>query len=59
MSASNEGRIDHDLLAYISPAVMEHVNPYGTYEFPVEQEYARQGDRSLRAPGDTPGEPIQ
>src|ERR1700738_3825503 len=26
---------------------MEHVNPYGTYEFPVESEYARTGYRSL------------
>jgi hypothetical protein len=36
------------LLAHVSPALMEHVNPYGTYEFPVEAEYARQGFRPLR-----------
>jgi hypothetical protein len=26
----------------------QHVNPYGTYEFPVEAEYARTGYRPLR-----------
>lgn len=36
--AVRRGRIDH-----VSPALIEHVNPYGTYEFPVEAEYARQG----------------
>ncbi|SDG69828.1 Transposase and inactivated derivatives, TnpA family [Lentzea fradiae] len=46
--AARRGRIDHDLLAHVSPALMEHVNPYGTYEFPVEAEYARQGFRPLR-----------
>jgi len=29
---------------------MEHINPYGTYEFPVEDEYARIGFRPLREP---------
>ncbi|WP_231648189.1 transposase [Saccharothrix sp. NRRL B-16348] len=57
--SQRRGRIDHDLLAHISPALMEHVNPYGTYEFPVEQEYARQGYRPLRAPGGAPDEPIR
>ncbi len=27
---------------------MEHINPYGTYEFPVEAEYARTGYQLLR-----------
>ena len=40
--------VDPDLLAHISPALMEHINPYGTYEFPVEAEYARTGYRPLR-----------
>lgn len=44
------GRIDRSLLAHVSPALMEHVNPYGTYEFPVEAEYARTGYRPLREP---------
>ncbi|WP_179118338.1 Tn3 family transposase [Saccharothrix sp. ALI-22-I] len=57
--SQRRGRIDHDLLAHISPALMEHVNPYGTYEFPVEQEYARQGYRPLRAPGGTSVERIR
>ncbi|OLT40035.1 hypothetical protein BJF85_06850 [Saccharomonospora sp. CUA-673] len=47
------GRVDPDLLAHISPALMEHINPYGTYEFPVEAEYARTGYRPLRSPSDT------
>jgi hypothetical protein len=46
--AARRGRIDRELLAHVSPALMEHVNPYGTYEFPVEAEYARQGFRPLR-----------
>jgi hypothetical protein len=30
---------------------MEHINPYGTYEFPIEDdECARIGFRSLREP---------
>jgi len=48
--ATRRGRIDRDLLAHISPALMEHINPYGTYEFPVEDEYARIGFRPLREP---------
>nr|WP_040927639.1 Tn3 family transposase [Saccharomonospora azurea] len=51
--AEHRGRIDRDLLAHISPALMEHVNPYGTYEFPVEAEYTRTGFRPLRDPGTT------
>ncbi|SDJ97848.1 Transposase and inactivated derivatives, TnpA family [Actinopolyspora mzabensis] len=46
--SQRRGRIDRDLLADISPALLEHVNPYGTYEFPVEAEYARTGYRPLR-----------
>lgn len=42
------GRIDHDLLARVSPALMEHVNPYGTYEFPVAAKFARQRFCPLR-----------
>jgi hypothetical protein len=30
--AARRGRIDRDLLARVSPALMEHVNPYGTYD---------------------------
>ncbi|WP_158057147.1 Tn3 family transposase [Saccharomonospora sp. CUA-673] len=36
--SQRRGRIDRDLLAHISPALLEHVNPYGTYDFPVETE---------------------
>ena len=28
---------------------MKHLNPYGTYKFPVETKYARSGFRPLRA----------
>jgi hypothetical protein len=48
--AARRGRIDRDLLAHISPALMEHINPYGTYEFPVDAEYGRVGFRPLRQP---------
>ncbi|MGW3470058.1 Tn3 family transposase [Saccharopolyspora sp. NPDC000995] len=50
--SQRRGRIDRDLLAHVSPVLMEHVNPYGTYEFPVEHEYARIGYRPLRQPVD-------
>ncbi len=53
--SQRRGRIDRDLLAHISPALLEHVNPYGTYDFPVEAEYARSGYRSLREPGTATG----
>jgi len=48
---ARHGRIDPGLLAHVSPALMEHVNPYGTYEFPVEAGYGRVGYRPLREPG--------
>lgn len=43
------------LLAHISPALLEHVNPYGTYDFAVEAEYARTGYRALREPATETG----
>lgn len=30
--------------------MLEHVNPYGTYEFPIATEDARTGYRPLRDP---------
>lgn len=48
--AERRCRVDPELLSHISPAVMEHVNPFGTYEFPVEPEDARTGYRPLRTP---------
>ncbi|QRP42972.1 hypothetical protein [Amycolatopsis sp. FDAARGOS 1241] len=48
--AAHRGRIDRDLLAHVSPALMEHVNPYGTCEFSVQAEYAHTGFRPLQRP---------
>jgi hypothetical protein len=47
---ATRGRIDPTLLAHISPAMLEHVNPYGTYEVPIATEDARTDYRSLRDP---------
>jgi hypothetical protein len=44
------GPVAPEVLAHLSPALMEHVNQYGTYTFPIEKVLARQGFRPLRAP---------
>jgi len=35
--------------AQISPAWFEHINPYGKYDFPLDEASRRQGLRPLRA----------
>jgi hypothetical protein len=40
--------INEDDLKHISPARHEHINPYGKYEFNVEEELNRKGLRPLR-----------
>jgi hypothetical protein len=42
---TRRGKIDPTLLGHISPAMLEHGNPYGTYEFPIATEDARTGYR--------------
>lgn len=38
-----------EVLAYLSPALMEHVNQYGTYTFPIEKVLAaKASDRCAR-----------
>ncbi|HJP80212.1 MAG TPA: Tn3 family transposase [Pseudonocardiaceae bacterium] len=44
------GPVAPEVLAHLSPALMEHVNQYGTYTFPIEKVLARRGFRPLRAP---------
>jgi Tn3 transposase DDE domain-containing protein len=36
-------------LASLSPAHFEHLNPFGTYYFPIDQARRREGLRTLRA----------
>ena len=36
-------------LASLSPAHFEHLNPFGTYYFPIDQARRREGLRALRA----------
>jgi hypothetical protein len=40
--------IKEDDLKYLSPARYEHINPYGKYEFNVEEELNRKSLRPLR-----------
>jgi TnpA family transposase len=49
------GPVSPEILAHLSPALMEHVNQYGTYTFPIDKVYARQGFRPLRLAEATTG----
>lgn len=40
--------VDDSDLQFISPARFEQVNPYGSYTFPIKQEFNPQGLRPLR-----------
>ena len=40
--------IKEDDLKHLSPARYEHINPYGKYEFNVEEELNRKSLRPLR-----------
>ena len=40
--------INEDDLKHLSPARHEHINPYGKYEFNVEEELNRKSLRPLR-----------
>ncbi|MEV5542343.1 Tn3 family transposase, partial [Saccharopolyspora shandongensis] len=43
-----DGPVSPEVLAHLSPALMEHVNPYGTYTFPIEEVRDLVGYRPLR-----------
>ncbi|MGH9761508.1 MAG: Tn3 family transposase, partial [Blastocatellia bacterium] len=48
----NEGlKIEDDDLRHISPARYEHINVFGKYSFPVDEELKRKGLRPLRRSG--------
>lgn len=42
--------IDDQALQHLSPALHEHINPYGSYSFDVDRELSRTGLRPLRDP---------
>lgn len=42
------GPVPPEVLAHLSPALMERVNPYGTYTFPIDEVRDLVGYRSLR-----------
>ena len=42
------GPVSPEVLAHLSSALMEHVNPYGTYTFPIEKVRDLVGYRPLR-----------
>ncbi len=43
-------RVDDEAISHLSPALSDHINPYGSYRFEVEAELARPGSRPLRPP---------
>ena len=45
---AEEYEINEDDLKHLSPARHEHINPYGKYEFNVEEELNRKCLRALR-----------
>jgi hypothetical protein len=42
--------IDDETLAHLSPALWEHINPYGRFHFDVEAGLGRKELRPLRDP---------
>jgi hypothetical protein len=41
---------DPDALGHRSPALYDHINPYGQYRFDLDQGLSRRGLRPLREP---------
>jgi hypothetical protein len=41
-------------LGHLSPALFEHINPYGRYRFDLDSIRARAGLRPLRRPVESP-----
>jgi hypothetical protein len=41
---------DPDARGHLSPALHDHINPYGTYRFDLNQGLSRRGLRPLREP---------
>lgn len=40
--------ITDEAISHLSPALLDHINPYGSYTFDVERELARGTRRPLR-----------
>jgi hypothetical protein len=45
--------ITDETLGHLSPALSEHINPYGKYQFDLDTAARRQGLRPLRRPEDS------
>lgn len=45
-------RIDDADLKHLSPTRYEHINVFGRYSFPIEEELKRESLRPLRKPGE-------
>jgi hypothetical protein len=45
-------QIDKEEVKHLSPARYEHLNVYGKYSFPVQEELGRKYLRPLRQPGE-------
>jgi hypothetical protein len=43
--------VDDQAAVHLSPALIDHINPYGSYTFDVERELNRTRRRALRRPG--------
>ena len=46
--------ITDETLGHLSPALYDHINPYGTYQFDLEAAARLQGLRPLRRPAEPP-----
>jgi Tn3 transposase DDE domain len=46
---AENGSVQEDDLAHLSPARFEHLDPYGKYYFPIDKTAERQGLRPVRA----------
>jgi hypothetical protein len=47
---SEDHPVTDEAAAHLSPALLDHINPYGSYTFDVERELRRGVRRPLRQP---------
>jgi len=54
LSRAHGADIDDEAPAHLSPAMLDHINPYGKFLFDVDLELGRTARRPLRRPGASP-----